>query len=209
MAFGGAFDIALFLKENIKNMTSIKTRFDTYTDSLSLFNILTSAKIPTKKRLKIVLFCIKSFYGNGYIGSVFLTCSEYNLAVATTKKQKRLALLDTFESRKIHHTIEQWVNRKASVKTVDEKSETARKYSTCKIQYTPEMYTSAPNTRIDVWRAMQHAQSRMHIKLSLFLLLVLAIIYQRLSATVTFHSFLNGLLDIMRIRVNFSRQRTF
>ena len=118
MAFADAFDMSLVIKHDLQNITGKFVPLSMFTDSLSLFDVLTRAKTTTEKRLMIDLQTVKDSYDKKEIESVSFVRSEYNVADALTKVKKASTLIEVMRTGKIDHPIEQWIIRSES--SIDE-----------------------------------------------------------------------------------------
>lgn len=74
MAFADAFDQGFVIKKHLKIILQRNVTIEVFTDSLSLFNIITKSIDPTKKRLLIDLKCAKNAYESGDIELIYFIC---------------------------------------------------------------------------------------------------------------------------------------
>ncbi len=111
MAFADAFDMALVIKHDLQNIMGKVVPLSMFTDSLSLFDVLTRAKVTTERRLMIDLQTVKESYDKKEINHVSFIRSEYNIADALTKVKKDSILLQTLKSGRLDHPVEQWIIR--------------------------------------------------------------------------------------------------
>ena len=77
-----------------------------FTDSKSLFDVLTSSS-TTEKRLMIDLQTVQDSYNKNIITDVVHIRSLYNISDALTKVKKKSMLLDTLRTSKLSHPVEQ------------------------------------------------------------------------------------------------------
>ena len=111
MAFADAFDMAYAMKNDIHNMTSLDIPIVMLTDSLSLFDVITKAKITSEKRLRINVKVVKDAYQRNELHNIGFIRSEYNPADALTKIKKSDILKRMLQQSLLLHPIEQWINR--------------------------------------------------------------------------------------------------
>ena len=88
MTFADAFDMAYAMKNDLHNMTSLDIPIVMLTDSLSLFDVITKAKITSEKRLMIDVKVVKDAYQRNELHNIGFIRSEYNPADALTKVKK-------------------------------------------------------------------------------------------------------------------------
>ena len=105
MDFADAFDMAFAIKYDPSKMMKSHVPITALTDSLSLFDVITKATLPTEKRLMVDLQTVKELYKKGKLDNIWFIRSEFNPADALTKHKKD-SFLET-----IIHPIEQWVTR--------------------------------------------------------------------------------------------------
>ena len=88
MAFADAFDMAFAMKNDFCKMTSLDIPIVMLTDSLSLFDVITKAKITSERRLMIDVKVVKDAYQRYELGPIGFIRSEFNPADALTKVKK-------------------------------------------------------------------------------------------------------------------------
>ena len=84
-AFADAFDAAHALRSDLKDMLSKEVPLQMYTDSKSLFDVLTKNSSTLEKRMMIYLAASREAYKSGEISEVGHLRSEDNLVDAFTK----------------------------------------------------------------------------------------------------------------------------
>lgn len=112
MAFADGFDMAFAIRHDLQLMLSQSINILMFTDSLSLFDVLTKATVTTEKRLMIDLKTVKDSYKCQEIENICHVRSEFNPADALTKVKRNLLLEQFLETNKLDHPVEQWVIRK-------------------------------------------------------------------------------------------------
>ena len=111
MALADAFDMAYTIKFDLQAICHQQTPLTMYTDSLSLFDVLTKASMTTEKRLMIDIQCIKDFSRKMEVDDIAYVKSEYDIADPLTKIRLDSILIDTLRSNKLNHPVGQWMNR--------------------------------------------------------------------------------------------------
>lgn len=84
-----------------------------FTDSLSIFEILTKATITSKKRLIIDVQCVRHAYQRKEVQHDLFIRSQYSPADVLTKDKTASFLLGTIISSKLMHLTEQWTEKAA------------------------------------------------------------------------------------------------
>lgn len=92
-----------------------------FTDSSSLFDIITKSTDPTEKRLQIDLMCPKKAYTAGDIEVISFIRSENNRAGFLAKVKANSALMKRNNSSKINYSAKQWIRQMPIIFLVDEK----------------------------------------------------------------------------------------
>jgi hypothetical protein len=111
MAFADGIDMAIMLKHDIEWMIDRDVPIHAFTDSLSLFDVITRSTSTSEKRLMIDITAAKEAYHEGTIGIIGFVRTAFNPADAFTKVTRCLALEGIIIKGKISHPIEQWVER--------------------------------------------------------------------------------------------------
>ena len=127
MAFADAFDMSLVIKHDLQNIMGKVVPLSMFTDSLSLLDVLTRAKVTTERRLMIDLQTVKESYDKKEIDNVSFIRSEYNISDALTKIKKDSILLKTLKSGKLDHPVEQWIIRTKSKLSQEEDASFVKK----------------------------------------------------------------------------------
>jgi hypothetical protein len=111
MALADAFDAAYSLKHDLQSILQRKIPITIFTDSLSLFDVLTKATVPREKRLMIDLMAIKCAYKNGELETIAFIRTQHNPADVLTKVMNPTVLTNILETAKRQHVVDQWVIR--------------------------------------------------------------------------------------------------
>ena len=112
MALADGFDAGYAIRHDLERMTRRKIPISMFTDSLSLFDVVTKATITTERRLMIDIAGVKQAYKAKEIHTLGFIRTNYNVADALTKVKACDAMRKTLRTGKLEHPIEQWVERK-------------------------------------------------------------------------------------------------
>jgi hypothetical protein len=112
MAFADGFDAAYSLKHDLQ--TILKRRVDIlmYTDSLSLFDVITKSSTTAEKRLMIDLVVVREAYDRMEIAQLAFLRINWNPADALTKVSRNTYLETILTTGTIDHPVAQWVVRR-------------------------------------------------------------------------------------------------
>lgn len=112
-AFADGMDFALALKSDIKEMTGRAFKARLFTDSKSLFDVITKNTSTTEKRLMIDIRSMREAYERLEISDVRWIKSASNPAdEVLTKVKDNIVLNAILEEGVVRHPTEQWVIRK-------------------------------------------------------------------------------------------------
>jgi hypothetical protein len=111
MAFADGIDMTIMLRHDIERMISQDVPIHAYTDSLSLFDVISRSTTTSEKRLMIDITAAKEAYREGTIDTIGFIRTNFNPADAFTKIVRCHSLEDMLLRGKIEHPIEQWVER--------------------------------------------------------------------------------------------------
>ena len=111
MAFADSFDMAFMIRYDIQKMMNIRKPIMIFTDSLSLFDVITKASTTVEKRLMIDLEVVKMAYQQNEMQQMGFIRSEHNIADCLTKSNSNDALVKTLKFAKINHPVDQWIDR--------------------------------------------------------------------------------------------------
>ena len=110
MAFADAFDVAFAIRHDLERMIGNKVPISMFTDSLSLFDVMTKATIKTEESLMIDLTVVQECYNNSKLDQIGFIRSENNPADALTKITRNSTLEKMLDTAKLDHRVEQWTN---------------------------------------------------------------------------------------------------
>jgi Reverse transcriptase (RNA-dependent DNA polymerase) len=109
-AFADAFDEAFVLRHDLELMLGQKVPLKMYTDSKSLFDVVTRATYTAERRLMIDVEATRQAYIRRDIDDIGLLASEHNVADGLTKDmvqtQLKMAMNGTLK-----HPVKQWIVR--------------------------------------------------------------------------------------------------
>ena len=103
--------MTLAIRADIEEMLGKVIAVRLYTDSKSLFDVITKNSVTTEKRLMIDVRSVREAYVNMELNNVAWIRSEYNPADALTKVKDNLVLTKAIDEGFITHPVEQWVVR--------------------------------------------------------------------------------------------------
>jgi hypothetical protein len=109
LAFADAFDNEFILKHDLQRMLGREIPLLMLTDSKFLFDVITSNRYTTEKRLMTDIAVILEAYNERIISNIGLICSDSNTADATTKIGHNKALQTVLCTHRIAHPIEQYI----------------------------------------------------------------------------------------------------
>ena len=115
MAFADAFDMAFTIKYDMQMIMKQYIPLNMYTDSLSLFDVLTKSTTTTEKRLMIDLRSVRECYENQELDNVAHIRSQFNPADSLTKIKRNSILDQILSDGKIHHPVDQWIMRETAI----------------------------------------------------------------------------------------------
>jgi hypothetical protein len=111
MAFADAFDMAMIIRHDLRNLLHRNVPITILTDSLSLFDVISKSTITAERRLLIDLGAAKAAYAARELEHVGILRTQYNPADAFTKVKRCPVLEDILTRGKLDHPIEQWISR--------------------------------------------------------------------------------------------------
>ena len=120
-AFADCYDFAYTLRLELEKIHNRHIPLQLFTDSKSLFDVITQCKSMAEKRLMIDIQSVRNGFDENEISNVGLVASENNPADAMTKAKKCPALLQVLDTQDPNFPVKQW---KFSQKSTD---------ATCKI----------------------------------------------------------------------------
>lgn len=113
-ALAEAFDLSIVIAKELRNTLNQDVEIDLYTDSKSLFDIITRGSSASNKGLMIDLKALQQAYQRFDIRSIYNIASEFNPADAMTKAVNNATLVKLATQGMIDHPIEQTVHRNLS-----------------------------------------------------------------------------------------------
>ena len=112
MALADGFDAGYSIRHDLARMIGRKIPISMFTDSLSLFDVVTKATITAERRLMIDIAGVKQAYKTREIHTLGFIRTNYNVADALTKVKACDAMRKALRTGKLEHPVEQWVERK-------------------------------------------------------------------------------------------------
>ena len=110
-AFADSFDLAYALKVDIECIVGSRIPLHMFTDSKSLFHVVTRNSSTLEKRLMIDIASTREAYKRGEIAQIGHVRSEHNPADAFTKECKCPSLEEILETGIDRNPVDQWVQR--------------------------------------------------------------------------------------------------
>lgn len=110
MALADAFDVAYSLKHYMQRIKGKRVPITIFTDSLSLFDVISKATTTLEKRLMIDIASVREAYVKHDLEKLGFIRSQHSSADPFTKVMKCKALDDALNGR-LDHPIEQWIDR--------------------------------------------------------------------------------------------------
>jgi hypothetical protein len=111
MAYADGIDTTIVLKYDIERMICRDIPIHAFTDSLSLFDVISRSTTTSEERPMIDITAEKESYKEGTIDTVGFIRTNFSPADAFTIVARCHALEDILLHGKIEHPIEQWVER--------------------------------------------------------------------------------------------------
>ena len=108
-AFADAFDYAYTMKHDLENITGRTVPLKMFTDSKSLFDIITKSFSTTERRIMIDVQAVRNGYDKREISDIGFIRPHSNPADAFTKVGPCAILDQILASREIKHNVEQWI----------------------------------------------------------------------------------------------------
>ena len=125
MALADGFDVAYSMRHDIERMTGKKIPLSVFTDSLSLFDVITKATLTAERRLMIDVAGVKEAYKTRDIHTIGFIRTQYNPADALTKVRPCGALDEVIKSGRLTHPVAQWIKRRAPGQNTERPTQTA------------------------------------------------------------------------------------
>jgi hypothetical protein len=112
MAFADGFDAAYSLKHDLQTILKRSVDILMYTDSLSLFDVITKSSTTAEKRLMIDFMVVREAYDRMEIAQLVFLRTNWNPADALTKLSRNTYLETILTTGTIDHPVAQWVVRR-------------------------------------------------------------------------------------------------
>jgi hypothetical protein len=112
MAFADGFDAAYSLKHDLQTILKRSVDILMYTDSLSLFDVITKSSTTPEKRVMIDLVVVREAYDRMEIAQLAFLRTNWNPADALTKVSRNTYLETILTTGTIDHPVAQWVVRR-------------------------------------------------------------------------------------------------
>ena len=125
-AFAEGFDFAFVISKELETSLKRKIPLQIFTDSKSLFDVITQCKTMAEKRLMIDIKGVRQAFDSEEITNVGLVASEHNPADAMTKITKCEALLKILDDQDPSVEVKQWVYASESTEATSKTDECAR-----------------------------------------------------------------------------------
>lgn len=110
-AFADSFDASYTIKRDLEAMLNRPVRLKMFTDSKSLFDIITNCSGTTEKRLLIDIKAVREAYEIFDVSDLGFIRSEHNPADAFTKLKPNSALMHILKSNKSDFEVDQCILR--------------------------------------------------------------------------------------------------
>jgi hypothetical protein len=112
MAFSDGFDASYSLKPDLQTILKRSVDILMYTDSLSLFDVMSKSSTTAEKRLMIDLVVVREAYDSMEIEQFAFLRTNWNPADALTKVSRSTYLVTILTTGTIDHPVAQWVVRR-------------------------------------------------------------------------------------------------
>jgi hypothetical protein len=111
IAFAEAFDRSFVLKSDLEDMLNVKIPIRMYTDSQSLFDVISKGSMTAERRLQIDIALAREGFDRKWISDIALVASLDNLADALTKPWASGGLLEVLKSTRLRTQARKWIVR--------------------------------------------------------------------------------------------------
>jgi hypothetical protein len=112
VAFADGFDAAYSLKHDLQTILKRSVDILMYTDSLSLFDVITKSSTTAEKRLTIDLVVVREAFDRMEIAHLAFLRTNWNTADALSKVSRNNYLETILTTGTIDHPVAQWVVRR-------------------------------------------------------------------------------------------------
>lgn len=113
-AFADGMDVGLTLKHDLEGIVGRSIGLRMFTDSKTLFDVITKNTTTTEKRLMIDIKAVRESYERMELSDVAWIRSENNPADALTKVKENAVLNHIVDKQVVDHEVEQWVIRSSA-----------------------------------------------------------------------------------------------
>jgi hypothetical protein len=111
IAFAEAFDRSFVLKSDLEDMLNTRIPIRMYTDSQSLFDVISKGSMTAERRLQIDIALAREGFDRRWISDIALVASHDNLADALTKPWTSAGLIDVLKTTKLRPHARKWIVR--------------------------------------------------------------------------------------------------
>ncbi len=108
-AFSACYDYAYTFAHDLSIILGKTVPVQLFTDSKSIFDIITKLSTVSEKRLLIDISALRQAYTSGEIQNNGHISSEYNIAGPLTEKMNSDILVRLLETGKLNHPVHQWI----------------------------------------------------------------------------------------------------
>lgn len=114
--FGTALDFAYLLQHELQDILGKKVPTKMFTDSKSLFDLVTNTSYTAEKYLMIDVTCIRDEFKLGDIDDIGHILSQHN-AAESSRKVSAGTLHTIMETGSLSHPVQPWIIEKKEVST--------------------------------------------------------------------------------------------
>lgn len=112
IAFADMFDYAHTIAEELRSLhTHSSVPVKLYTDSKSLFDVISRGSRTAEKRLMLDVACAREGFIRHEISDIGFVRTAHNLADGLTKSMRQAFLRDVLDTCRLQPKVEQWIVR--------------------------------------------------------------------------------------------------
>ena len=112
ISFGDMFDLAFTLAEELRSLHPHNViPVSLYTDSKSLFDVISKGSRTAEKRLMLDIAAAREGFLKHEISDIGFVRTKFNLADGLTKRMQQSALRKVLSEGRIHPKVDQWIIR--------------------------------------------------------------------------------------------------
>lgn len=111
IAFSDMFDAAIALSEEMKTLLDQQIKVQLFTDSKSLFDVISKGSKTSEKRLMLDIAAAREGFKDELISNIGLVRSKHNIADGLTKEMNQSALRNILETGQLKIECNQWIIR--------------------------------------------------------------------------------------------------